>query len=245
MSRPLRRLGLCSFFGAPLFIGSDALYTYLISVSRAFCESSQYINRNKSNCREGKLRRAASRFAKPRSFIARAACFLGRGRRPDAPGNAAKRLARYRHLCERNRGLQNLISSRKGTVLFFSLLRKEPKVAQRVATLWTPRDGSKLYRLCFFVTFPVFVPKPICGATRFFGCFEPVRKGCCSADARPLFFENRKPHYKLTGASHIRKGWLLVIFVAVGICFCGMRIKSFELNKFLQFCICQKQWRVN
>ena len=27
----------------------------------------------------------------------------------------------------------------------FSLLRKEPKVAQRVATLWTPRDGSKLY----------------------------------------------------------------------------------------------------
>ena len=24
-----------------------------------------------------------------------------------------------------------------------------------------------------------------------------------------------------------------------------MRIKSFELNKFLQFCICQKQWRVN
>ena len=36
------------------------------------------------------------------------------------------------------RGLQNLESSRKGTVLFFSLLRKEPKVAQRVATLWTP-----------------------------------------------------------------------------------------------------------
>ena len=36
-------------------------------------------------------------------------------------------------------------SSRKGTGLFFSLLRKEPKVAQRVATLWTPRDGSKLY----------------------------------------------------------------------------------------------------
>ena len=39
--------------------------------------------------------------------------------------------------------------SRKGTVLFFSLLRKEPKVAQRVATLWTPRDGSKLYRIIF------------------------------------------------------------------------------------------------
>ena len=80
VSRPLRKLGLCSFFGAPLFIGLDALYTYLFSVSIVFCKSSQYINRNKSNCREGKLRRAASRFCKPRSFIARAACFLGRGR---------------------------------------------------------------------------------------------------------------------------------------------------------------------
>ena len=52
-------------------------------------------------------------------------------------------------LCKLNRGLQNLESSRKETVLFFSLLRKEPKVAQRVATLWTPRDGSKLYRIFF------------------------------------------------------------------------------------------------
>ena len=106
-------------------------------------------------------------------------------------------------------------SSRKGTVLFFSLLRKEPKVAQRVATLWTPRDGSKLYRLYFFVTFPALVPKPVCGATLFFGGFEPVRKDSCSADARPLFFENGIPHCKLTGASRIRKGQLHVIFVAV------------------------------
>ena len=72
-----------------------------------------------------------------------------------------------------------------------------------------------------------------------------MRKGYCSADARPMFFENGMSYSKLTGASRIRKGWLLVIFVAVGICFCGMRIKSFELNKFLQFCICQKQWHVN
>ena len=83
-----------------------------------------------------------------------------------------------------------LESSRKGTGLFFSLLRKEPKVAQRVATLWTPRDGSKLYWLCFFVTFPALVPKPVYGAARFFGCFEPVRKGYCSADARSLLFKN-------------------------------------------------------
>ena len=51
-------------------------------------------------------------------------------------------------------------------------------------------DGSKLYRLCFFVILPALVPTPACGATHFFGCFEPVRKGYCSADARPLFFEN-------------------------------------------------------
>ena len=37
---------------------------------------------------------------------------------------------RYRHLCALIRGLQNLESSRKETVLFFSLLRKEPKVAE-------------------------------------------------------------------------------------------------------------------
>ena len=55
------------------------------------------------------------------------------------PENAAKRPVRNRHLCELIRGLQNLESSRKGDVFtFFSLLRKEPKVAQRVATLWTP-----------------------------------------------------------------------------------------------------------
>ena len=29
-------------------------------------------------------------------------------------------------------------TSRKGTVLFFSLVRKEPKVPQRFANLWTP-----------------------------------------------------------------------------------------------------------
>ena len=114
---------------------------------------------------------------------------------------------RNRHLCALNRGLQNLESSRKGDVFtFFSLLRKEPKVAQRVATLGTPRDGSKLYRLYFFVIFPPSVPKPAYGATRFFGCFEPVRKGRCSADARPLLFENGKLYSKLTAANVFKKG---------------------------------------
>ena len=36
------------------------------------------------------------------------------------------------------RGLQNLETPRRGTVLFFSLVRKEPKVHQRFANLWTP-----------------------------------------------------------------------------------------------------------
>ena len=36
------------------------------------------------------------------------------------------------------RGLQNLESPCKGTGLFFSLVRKEPKVPQRFANLWTP-----------------------------------------------------------------------------------------------------------
>ena len=91
--------------------------------------------------------------------------------------------------------------------------------------------GSKLYRLYFFVIFPPFVPKPVYSATRFFGCFEPVRKGCCTSDARPLFFENGMPYCKLTGACRIRKGQLLVIFVAVRICFGGVLIKYLEVSQ--------------
>ena len=66
--------------------------------------------------------------------------------------------------------------------------------------------GSKLYRLYFFVIFPTFVPKPVYSATRFFGCFEPVRKGYCSTDARLMFFEKWLLYCKLTEASRIRKG---------------------------------------
>ena len=124
---------------------------------------------------------------------ARTACFLGRGRRPDAP---------YFILLFQ----KQVKCSRKGTVLFFSLLRKEPKVAQRVATLWTPRDGSKLYRIVFFVIFPFFVPISVCGETHFFGCFEPVRKGYCSTDARLMFFENRMLYSKLTRRNIFKKG---------------------------------------
>ena len=102
-----------------------------------------------------------------------------------------------------------------GFILFAST--KRTKSSRRAAALSTPRDGSKLYRLYFFVIFPPSVPKPAYGATRFFGCFEPVRKGYCSADARLMFFGKGLLYSKLTGASRIRRGKLHVIFVAVGI----------------------------
>ena len=94
-------------------------------------------------------------------------------------------------------------SFRKGTGLFFSLLRKERGVAEGPRPSRLPENGSKLYGLCFFVTFPAFIFKPAYGATRFFGCFEPVRKGRCSADARPLLSETGMSYCKLTGACHI------------------------------------------
>ena len=47
-------------------------------------------------------------------------------------------LVRSRHCGELNRGSQNLEAPYEGTILFFSLVRKEPKVHQRFANLWTP-----------------------------------------------------------------------------------------------------------
>ena len=61
-----------------------------------------------------------------------------------------------------------------------------------------------------------------------------VQKGCCTSDARPMFFENGLPHCKLTGANRIQKGELHVIFVAVGICVYSILIESHELNR--KFC---------
>ena len=100
----------------------------------------------------------------------------------------------------------------------FLLVRKFPKgkrivtfcgvqkVTQKARGVPPCDPGSKLYGKIFFVTFPAFVSTPVCGATRFFGCFEPVRKGCCSADARPLLFENGMSYYKLTGANVFEEG---------------------------------------
>ena len=130
--------------------------------------------------RKAAKRRTDSRFAKPRIFIARAACCPDMGL-----------LSMQWKVPERERFY----------VLFAST--KRTKSSRRAAALSTPGDGSKLYRLYFFVTFPALVPKPAYGATRFFGCFEPVRKGYCSADARPLLSETGMSYFKLTGACHI------------------------------------------
>ena len=84
----------------------------------------------------------------------RFAC-IGRGRRPDAP---------YFILLFQ----KQVKCSRKGTVYVLFASTKRTGSSRRAAALSTPGDGSKLYQLCFFVTFPAFVPKPVCGATHFF-----------------------------------------------------------------------------
>ena len=62
-----------------------------------------------------------------------------------------------------------------------------------------------------------------------------MRKGYCSADARPLLFENGISYCMLTGACRIRKGWLLVIVVAVRIWNCGVLIKNSNLSQSFTF----------
>ena len=53
-------------------------------------------------------------------------------------------------------GLQNLISSRKGTGLFFLLVRKERGVHQRSADLWTPGTVQIAGRYGIFDRFSAF-----------------------------------------------------------------------------------------
>ena len=122
---------------------------------------------------------AESRFAKPRSSIARAACCPNRGM-----------LSMQWKAPERETGL------------FFLLLQKEPK-SSRDSVL---RPRFKTLQNNIFRELPALVPKPVYGATHFFGCFEPVRKGCYSADARLMFFENGMSYCKLTGANVFKKG---------------------------------------
>ena len=163
-------------------------------------------------CHRGGLIRGLQNLETPcKGAKARAACGPDRGKLPA-----------YQEVPERETGL------------FFLLLQKEPKSSRDFVL----RPRFKTLQNNIFRELPALVPKPVYGATHFFGCFEPVRKGSCSADARLIFFENGLLYCKLTGASRIRKGWLLVIFVAVEICFCSMLIESFEINQ--SFSICPK-----
>ena len=109
------------------------LYTYIFSMSIVFCDSSQYINRNKSNCGGGggKLRCTDSRFAKHRSshkkvlIVAVRSCGCG--------GLV--------------RGLQNLEASCKGDVFTFFLRRaKSTKSTPEVCEPLDSGDDSKLCR---------------------------------------------------------------------------------------------------
>ena len=93
--------------------------------------------------------------------------------------------------------------------------------------------GSKLYRIIFFVLLPSLVPKPVCGATRFFGCFEPVRKGNYSADARLLLFENGMSYCKLTVANVFKKGSCSLLLLRWEFVFAVCGLKFRDIPKFL------------
>ena len=94
----------------------------------------------------------------------------------------------------------------KGNDFILFACTKRTKSTPEVCGPLDSGDGSKLYGKIFFVAFPAFVPKPVYGTTRFFGCFEPLRKGYCSTDARLMFFENGMPHCKLAEANVSEKG---------------------------------------
>ena len=140
-------------------------------------------------------------------------------------------LVRSRHCGGLNRGLQNLgapfwkgfnfvrakvlfgwAESRfaeprsfpeRETVLFFSLVRKEPKVPQRFANLWTP--GTIQISARFVIFAEVAGHHHVTGGTenrkvsgyRRLG-FESVRKGGYTSDARLRIFEKGMFCCKLT-----------------------------------------------
>ena len=137
------------------------------------------------------LGRAESRFGKPRSFLrGRTAChFLRRAKSNQKahgvcrPGRdtAAKRqkdlilFVRSRHCGELNRGSKNFEAFPQGTGLFFSLVRKEPKVPQRFANLWTPGTIQSSVGEDFSRVFQRHEPNPVFRTKRRRKGFESVR----------------------------------------------------------------------
>ena len=104
-------------------------------------------------------RRAESRFAKPRQTFRKESykvfcptfCTLQKvGKMPPAAAKGFN-FVRAKPLLRRaeSRFAEPRSFPVRETVLFFSLVRKEPKVPQRFANLWTPGDDSKLCRRRF------------------------------------------------------------------------------------------------
>ena len=89
-------------------------------------------------------------------------------------------------------------TSRKGTVLFFSLVRKERGVPQRFANLWTPGTIQSSIEEGFSRVFRRHVSKPAFRTKRWRKGFESVRKGYRTADARLRSFEKGLLYCKLT-----------------------------------------------
>ena len=80
-----------------------------------------------------------------------------------------------------NRGLQNLETPCEGTVLFFSLVRKEPKVPQRFANLWTPGTIQSSVEEDFSEVFRQHESKPAFRTKRWRKGFESVRGSSVTA----------------------------------------------------------------
>ena len=121
-------------------------------------------------------------------------------------------------------------SLQRGRFSCFSLVRKEPKVHQRFANLWTPGDDSKLCRKYFWRSFRRHEPNPVFRTRRRRKGFESVRKGYRTADARLRSFEKGMFCCKLTAASAILKGLLHVSLGTVEKCCLSGFVKSFSLS---------------
>ena len=89
---------------------------------------------------------------------------------------------------------------------------------------------SKLCRKRLRKNFRRHISKPVLSAKRRRRGFESVRKGYCSAAARPLFFEKEKVYCKLTVRFHRQNLWLHVSLGAVRNCCRGAPRNSISLS---------------
>ena len=125
---------------------------------------------------------AASRFAKPRSFLKKVLI-------------VAVRSCGCGVLI---RGLRNLGAPRKGNGFILFACTKRTKSTPEVCEPLDSGDDSKLCRKRFCKAFRRLLPKPVLPTKRRRKGFESVRKGYRSADARLMFFGKEKVYCKLT-----------------------------------------------